>query len=85
MRPVPYKKRKRQGISSPPQPPSYEETERRQLSVNQGEGSLQTLSLQRLDLGLPAPRTVRKKYLSLKLPGLWCSVIAARTDQDTSP
>ena len=36
------------------------------------------------DLGLPASRTVRGKFLSFKPPGQWCCVIAARTDQDRS-
>lgn len=54
---------------------------RRQLSANQEPGSRQTLNYQRLDLGLPASRTVTEVFL-FKGPG---SGILCSTDSRSRP
>ena len=47
-------------------------------------GPRKNTACQHLDLGLPASRTKRDKFLLYKTPSLWCFVTAALPDQDTS-
>lgn len=56
---------------------AHSEVRRAASSVEQRPGE-RNLPRWRLDLGLPASRSGRKKHLSSELPGVWCSVLAAR-------
>lgn len=65
--------------------PPCDDPARRQLSASPGrEPSLRNQISWHFDLRLPATRAMRNKFLWLKPPNLWCSVMAAQATGDAT-